>query len=1125
MNVKTLVCAIAIVFGAISCDPAPTPLSSSDSMSLSGNKSDPIMMSEGNVMIDASDSVKTTGSVAPIYMWIVDGKVVETSSSGRLTHEFTANGDYKVSVVISDQNNKVGNISLNYDVKVENIGNGSGTNTETQTSSETETETETETDTNTNTNTDTNTQTDYQSLIEQAISAFITNEEGFNFACSLCHYSDNTAAHGNLNFSSSDDSLTVQSAEAGLTTWLENGGLINRTNPIDGNGDVHGIKFSMVEATQTANEQLWTDLIDLMSAALGVDENGLINYAPNAKFTFEQSDLSFSFDASSSSDRNGDTLTYTWDFGDDSASVMGEKVTHTFAADSNFTVKLVAFDGEFSDDISINITTKVELIGDIASGEDLYNEKCFSCHQTEGVGVAGLYEAIPINAYIDKQLDAYAVIEDTMPKNAVGECTTQCAADIEAFMMTWERTYKSVSCDLTDDAIKYGPRQMRLLTVNEYTNTIMDMFGYVVDRGALPADSKVNYFSNQVKTSLDSARLDAFVGMADKIIDDAAANNYENILGYDEGWSGALRYAFRRPATAAEIEAYEALESDGIEYAIRALLTSPYFLFRSELGMTPAEFVEFNENADPIYKPVGTPYSITPESLGLTDGVLDIYSSKQFSYNFQGGEQVQLRATGTVSAGYNDIEVSDSWPLVKIGIQNGDVLFEGRIPPKMTSILVPVTLTGNQTLYVDNGQQNHPQSGSRPLIITGITISEFEQVQFDIPQIDSDAFALTPYEMATFLAYTYTGTMPDAELLTAADSGFTTDAAIEAQIERLLSMDKAKQHIGKFVDQWLLTDNVLTVGKDAVLYSDFNQEVREAMAQEAREIFIDVIFNETGFTSLFNSNYTFVNAALADFYGIGGVSGNDFVKVQSPDRGGILTSGAFLSSWARTDESHLIKRAVKVRERAMCQHMPPFPTDVSLDAVREEQAQVVIDVKAQNPDGKIRQSHLDYINTNVPECLTCHKYMINPLGVGMEDYDAVGLPRTQYANDLSVNYQGHDASIEWHNSALYGIDNIYANDDRREFQGVKELGAVLAAEDVTRACLNEMTFRFVMATGPDEFDHADKSAIVLTDDERTEYSCVIRDMQEAMGQSDNPRDALKQLGLSDIVRFRKERNR
>ena len=84
----------------------------------------------------------------------------------------------------------------------------------------------------------------------------------------------------------------------------------------------------------------------------------VLNYAPAVAFTVSAlggpAPLEVVFDASGSSDPNGDALAYTWDFKDGSAAT-GATPTHTFSA-GTYEVTLTVSDGELSASYTIVIT-------------------------------------------------------------------------------------------------------------------------------------------------------------------------------------------------------------------------------------------------------------------------------------------------------------------------------------------------------------------------------------------------------------------------------------------------------------------------------------------------------------------------------------------------------------------------------------------------------------------------------------------------------------------------------------------------------------------------------------------------------------------------------------------------
>ena len=176
--------------------------------------------------------------------------------------------------------------------------------------------------------------------------------------------------------------------------------------------------------------------------------------------------------------------------------------------------------------------------------------------------------------------------------------------------------------------------------------------------------------------------------------------------------------------------------------------------------------------------------------------------------------------------------------------------------------------------------------------------------------------------------------------------------------------------------------------------------------------------------------------------------------------------------------------------------------------------------------GELTDAHLYYINTDAEACKSCHEYIINPLGIGMEDFDAVGLLRTEYANGQQVDFTGYQPEKENHNAMLYGIDDLFDNNEKQAFTGTKELARFISTQDVSRSCFNDMAFRYVMGTGHDEFNYDNPDTIAMAENEREQYSCVTDAMNQAMSANNNSaKAALIEIGLSDLVRFRKERNR
>lgn len=298
-------------------------------------------------------------------------------------------------------------------------------------------------------------------------------------------------------------------------------------------------------------------------------------------------------------------------------------------------------------------------------------------------------------------------------------------------------------------------------------------------------------------------------------------------------------------------------------------------------------------------------------------------------------------------------------------------------------------------------------------------------------------FELTPYEVASQLSFIYQGTIPDQQLLNAAASNqLRTPEQLEAQARRLLQTDQARTHLGHFVEQWLESDPASMGSKDPNLFPRFNNDVREAMHRELRTFFNHVVFDSTGrFEELLTADYVFVNQALASYYGINGVSGNQMrlVSDTTGSRGGLLAMGAVMASHGHANESAPIPRGNFVRRRMLCQELPPPPEE--------------LDTSAPEPDPNFTTRERFESRTSSADCQTCHLYINGP-GFGFEAFDGAGGFRTT-DNGKPVNTYG----------VIYGLESLL-DSSSAAFDGVREMQQVIAQTDSVKSCMTRQFYRF-----------------------------------------------------------------
>ncbi|MDX1343641.1 MAG: DUF1592 domain-containing protein, partial [Reinekea sp.] len=762
---------------------------------------------------------------------------------------------------------------------------------------------------------------------------------------------------------------------------------------------------------------------------------------------------------------------------------------------------------------------------------------CAGCHGVQGTATLPDFPNIDpakqmfthsSSATMTYDLETY--ITNFMPA-AADKCIGDCARDIAAYIRTWQPDEPVLSCEATD--IHYGRRQMRLLTQREYEATVYDLTGYTVVAKAsgVPADTEVEGFSNQTLTPVTQAYMDAYVAISQQAAEFVAANNFAQVANCDgmstsqcasEFIDGFLPKAYRRPLTDAEKNRYrvfftpaysEGKNDEGLRLALRTALSSPHFLYRSEMGEKVADIRDRIANGDVEYAPGTVQLTLEGGSLATEPDSdyndIPLYQNFGISagYNFTGHDIITITAKG--------IEANGAYPSIELRVDNtqvGTVLLSSDYDDTV-SFVVEGVVGSNKYVQITNAINGAQHTDGRILSLKKVTFADAVEVVQPMPpaELEDEAYILTPYEMASFLSYTYTGTMPDTELFEAAATGALSSAfELEAQVDRLLKTPQARDHFGEFAAQWFATDNVLSATKNAELYPDFTPAIRKLMAQEVREIVKHVMFDGEQSVSAFYDNFSFMNAELANYYGVSGVTGNDFTKVSNlSDRGGVLTSGAFMAGFAHEEETSPIKRAVAVRERMLCHKVPPMPTDI--DAAREDVAKRLQEYIEQNGQITNRERYA-FLTKDVP-CSSCHDAIINPHGFGMENIDSVGLMRT-----VGVNGKAIDASGQ-----LIGTNEMTDN-NVLTFHGARQLSDLLENLPSAQSCFAEKGFRFVMGIGHDIYDHVAEDAPELAADEKAAYQCGIDTMTQRMSsQNQNARAALIALGASDFIRYRKQR--
>jgi hypothetical protein len=243
---------------------------------------------------------------------------------------------------------------------------------------------------------------------------------------------------------------------------------------------------------------------------------------------------------------------------------------------------------------------------------------------------------------------------------------------------------------------------------------------------------------------------------------------------------------------------------------------------------------------------------------------------------------------------------------------------------------------------------------------------------------------ITDLELASRLSYFLWSSMPDERLLTLASTArLHQPPVLSAEVQRMLADPKAAALSENFAGQWLETRGLDSITRDTQKFPEWTPELRDAMKTETRLFFDAVVRDNRPVSDFINGKYTFLNELLARHYGIAGVAGPEFrrVELSTDQRSGVFTQASVLTVSSYPTRTSVVLRGKYLLDNVLNAPPPPPPPDVPpLD-----DAKVGV---AQSLRAQMEQHRAD------PFCASCHTKM-DPLGFGLENYDAVGKWRTE----------------------------------------------------------------------------------------------------------------------------------
>lgn len=313
------------------------------------------------------------------------------------------------------------------------------------------------------------------------------------------------------------------------------------------------------------------------------------------------------------------------------------------------------------------------------------------------------------------------------------------------------------------------------------------------------------------------------------------------------------------------------------------------------------------------------------------------------------------------------------------------------------------------------------------------------RVELDENPTSSAPHPLNQYELASRLSYFLWSSAPDATLLASAQSGaLASEAALREQAARLLRDRRAKSLVDNFAGQWLHLRAIDTLEPDPALFSDVDASLLAAMKAETELLFRDIAFENTPLVQLLTGGYTYLNDRLAAHYGLPAVGSTELRRVDlagNTTRGGFLSHAGFLTLTSHPDRTSPVVRGKWILDELLCAIVPPPPPDVNLAGVSMAKEQ-----------GLTQRQALE-IHRADPQCVSCHQLM-DPIGLGLENYDAVGA------------YRSMDAG-----SAIDAAGQLPSGET---FTGAQELALRIAAKPEFARCAAKKLYTYALGRPPVE---------------------------------------------------------
>ncbi len=630
-------------------------------------------------------------------------------------------------------------------------------------------------------------------------------------------------------------------------------------------------------------------------------------------------------------------------------------------------------------------------------------------------------------------------------------------ASVDAFITTIQGEF-----DRADRNVKPDPGRVtaRRLNRNEYSNTIRDLLAvdFHAERDFPTDDSGYGFDNIGSVLTISPVLMEKYLTAAERIAARA--------IGADPLPKKPLQVQYqakdktiRRPDRST-IEATHRVEFDG-EYVIhiglpgeRAADAKPVMmgfwmdgqlLHQQEVETKPSKLVYFNPFSDEemrLYLPEGDHVfraGFIGDDFVKTLSDKDVYSAKKNKY---------LESITFVGPFPSKVEKASRKKILICDPKTGQACVEKIVAtlahrayrrpvtkPEVAALMKFVNMARADGQSTEQGIQ---------LAIEAMLVSPnflFRIERDPDPADPVKVHNVSDVELASRLSYFLWSSMPDDELLALAEAKkLRAPGVLDAQVKRMLDDKRSAAFAENFAGQWLETRNLDVVKPDPQKFPEWGPELRDAMKTETRMFFESILRENRPLSDFLDARYTFVNERLAKHYGIAGVTGPDFRRVEltTDQRGGILTQASVLTVSSYPTRTSVVIRGKYLLSNILGTPPPPPPPDVP-----------ALDEAAVGTSMSLRQQMEKHRANAV--CASCHSRM-DPLGFGLENYDGIGKWRTM--------------------DGKFPVDASGTLPSGKTFNGPAELKTILMASlPGFSRCLIEKMLTYSLGRGLEPFDN------------------------------------------------------